>query len=95
MTAPAASRNVEGELTFETVPQLYAASAGWFEGSGDLVIDLGGVTRADSAGLGLMIEWLRRAGTAGRGLRFVNISAHMQTLIRVYGLQDALTNHAD
>lgn len=86
------TRRVSGALTFDTVPGLYHGSTGWFAGSGELVIDLGEVTRADSAGLALLIEWLRRAQTAQRRLRFTGVPAQVQTLIRVNGLQDALLN---
>lgn len=82
---------VSGVLTFDTVPDLFRQSAAWFTGSGDLLIDLAGVTRADSAGLALMLEWLRRARTANRPLRFANIPTQVQTLIRINGLQDALS----
>jgi phospholipid transport system transporter-binding protein len=81
---------VSGALTFDTVPALYKSSAGWFAGEGELIIDLAAVERTDSAGLALMIEWLRRARAANRPLRFVNAPAQVQTLIRVNGLSDAL-----
>ena len=86
----AATQTVSGALTFDTVPVLYRTSDSWFAGDNEIVIDLAQVTRADSAGLALMVEWLRRAQAVGRRLRFANIPAQMQTLIRVNGLQDAL-----
>jgi phospholipid transport system transporter-binding protein len=86
----ATTQTVSGMLTFDTVADLYRSSDRWFAGDDEIVIDLAQVTRADSAGLGLMVEWLRRAKVAGRRLRFANIPAQMQTLIRVNGLQDAL-----
>ncbi len=61
-------RTVGGELTFQTVPGLYRESAGWFAGEGELVIDLAAVTRADSAGLALLVEWLKRARPIARFL---------------------------
>ena len=85
-----ARQPVTGALTFETVPALYKSSATWFAGEGELVIDLAEVARTDSAGLALLIEWLRRARAANRTLRFINIPAQVQTLIRVNGLTDAL-----
>ena len=86
----AVAQAVSGQLVFDTVPELYAASRGWFGGPGEVVLDLGAVTQADSAGLGLMIEWLRMARAAGRSIRFVNIPSQMQVLIRVNGLQNTL-----
>ena len=93
MNATPSTQTVAGALTFDTVPGLYQTSASWFEGAGELILDLAQVVRADSAGLALMIEWLRRAQAANRSLRFANIPVQVQTLIRINGLQDALLNH--
>ena len=84
------TRAVGGELTFDTVPALYQDSLGWFAGTGELVIDLAQVTRADSAGLALLLEWLRGADQAGCRLRLANIPHQVQTLIRINGLNGAL-----
>jgi phospholipid transport system transporter-binding protein len=88
------TRSVSGALTFDTVPGLHDSSGDWFAGAGALDIDLTGVTHADSAGLALLVEWLKRAQAAQRTLRFINIPAQVQTLIRINGLQDALINHS-
>ena len=88
----ATTQTVSGMLTFDTVPGLYRTSDNWCAGGGEIVIDLAQVTRADSAGLALMVEWLRRARASSCRLRFANIPAQVQTLIRVNGLQDALLN---
>lgn len=93
MNVSTSSLTVAGALTFETVPGHYQNSASWFAGTGDLTIDLAQVERTDSAGLALLIEWLRRAQAANRTLRFANIPEQVQTLIRINGLQDALLNH--
>ncbi len=83
-------QSLSGPLVFDTVPDIYASSTGWFSGTGDLIVNLEVVTQSDSAGLGLLIEWLRLARTAGRTLKFINIPSQMQVLIRVNGLQDTL-----
>jgi len=93
MSMSPATQTIRGALTFETVPDLYRQSSSWFDGTGDLVIDLAQVERTDSAGLALLIEWLRRARVANQALRFANIPTQVQTLIRINGLQDALPNH--
>ena len=92
MTMATTTQTASGALTFDTVPGLYKSSDSWFADGGEIVIDLAQVTRADSAGLALMIEWLRRARVSSGKLHFANIPAQMQTLIRVNGLQDALLN---
>ncbi|HEY8553493.1 MAG TPA: STAS domain-containing protein, partial [Burkholderiales bacterium] len=49
---------VAGDLTFETVPEIYAESRAWFErANGRVTVDLAEVERADSAGLALLLEW--------------------------------------
>jgi phospholipid transport system transporter-binding protein len=52
---------VSGDLGFETVPGLWKQSLSRLDDSVAPVIDLGQVTQVDSAGLALMIEWLRWA----------------------------------
>lgn len=84
-----AARAVSGALTFETVPDLYKESAAWFEGTGELTLDLAHVTNTDSAGLALLVEWLRRARDAKRTLHFTNIPAQVQSLMRINNLQNA------
>ena len=84
-------QSVSGPLTFHSVPGIFSASGKWFAG-GALTIDLKQVTQADSAGLALLIEWLRQARQAGVSLTFSNIPPQMQGLIRVNGLQDTLIN---
>lgn len=93
MSEAVSTRAVSGALTFETVPILYKDSAVWFEGTGDLTLDLAQVTNTDSAGLALLVEWLRRARDAKRGLRFINIPAQAQTLMRINNLQDAFNQN--
>ena len=94
MNAKSTTQVVAGALTFETVPELYQKSASWFENAGELILDFAQVERTDSAGLALLIEWLRRAQAANLTLRFANIPMQVQTLIRINGLQDALLNNA-
>jgi phospholipid transport system transporter-binding protein len=84
-------QSVSGPLTFYSVPNIFSASGSWFAG-GALTIDLQQVTQADSAGLALLIEWLRQARQASVPLTFTNIPPQMQVLIRVNGLQDTLIN---
>jgi phospholipid transport system transporter-binding protein len=78
---------VSGELTFATVPAVLAANNGKFTGAGALTVDLAGVSRADSAGVALLVEWLRLARRAGRELRYVNMPRQTEQLIRVSGLE--------
>lgn len=82
---------VSGVLTFNTVPDVLTQSAPWIDkAGGPITMDLKEVRRADSAGLALLVEWLRRAKDKGRQLRFVNVPDQVRSLIRVNGLSEAL-----
>ncbi|MEK6749344.1 MAG: STAS domain-containing protein [Pseudomonadota bacterium] len=80
---------VRGELTFYSVPELLRDSKEVFTRGQSIVIDLAGVTRSDSAGIALVLEWLRSARRQRAELRFVNVPEQMQALARVGGV-DAL-----
>lgn len=82
---------VSGDLTFATVPELVTQSEAWLAaGTGALTVDLGGVRRADSAGLALMVEWLRLAREGARELKFVHMPDQVRNFIHVSGLTQVL-----
>jgi phospholipid transport system transporter-binding protein len=83
--------NVSGALTFQTVPDYLLQSSAWAGGpDGDLTVNLAGVTRADSAGLALLLEWLRMTRAGGRALKFTGVPEQVGKMIEVSGLTDAL-----
>ena len=51
-------------------------------------VDLGEVTELDSALLALALAWLREARAAKREIAFANLPEAMQTLARLYGVED-------
>lgn len=81
---------VTGEMIFATVPALAARSGALFADAGEVTIDLGAVERADSAGLALLVEWLRQARSADRALRFSRVPEQMLAIARVSGLEAVL-----
>lgn len=83
---------LSGELGFGTVSGLLKSSRAGFSNADAIEVDLSAVTRADSAGLALLIEWLRTAERAGRTISFVNMPAQMQSIARICGLDDILTS---
>lgn len=82
---------VVGELTFATVTPL-AADPPWLTSthSGDLPIDLSAVSRADSAGVALLLAWLRQAQVAGVTLRYQQMPAQMASIVQLCGLTQLL-----
>lgn len=82
---------LSGTLSFATVPAVWRESAGLFAADPPVLrIDLRGVERSDSAGLALLVEWMREARRHDREIRFVNIPAQMLAIARVSGLDQIL-----
>lgn len=79
----------EGELTFASVPALQDRSPDRFS-SPPGTLDLSGVERIDSAGIALVVEWARRARTAGGTMRLVNVPDGMLSLAKTTGLAQLL-----
>ncbi len=74
---------LEGMLDFDTVPSLLAESETLFRGLPEISVDLAGVEHANSAALGLLIEWMDRARAAGQKIRFLNLPASLTEIARV------------
>lgn len=82
---------VTGVLDFSTVPALAAAGSDWIgTGSGPFRIDLAGVSYSSSAGLALLLAWLRSAAAAGRPATIAGLPADLAALARVCGVDRLL-----
>lgn len=80
-----------GELNMSSVPQLLKDMSVLFTGNHETrTIDLTGVSRSDSAGLALLLEWLRMAEQQHIQLNFRNLPAQMQAIIQVSGLENLI-----
>ncbi len=89
--ADGAGLRVSGALTFATVTALLRESRGLFgTGEGPLKVDLSGVSHADSAGLALLMEWLRLARGAGRELEYHAVTEQMLAIASAGGLLEIL-----
>jgi len=81
-----------GALTFATATQALKQTAGLFKDGGTtLCFDLAGIERADSAGMALLVEWLRLAQEADIRLRYARPPEHLQAMARVSGLAECLS----
>jgi len=82
---------ISGELSFaNAVAALEAARAALGEGQGPFEVNLGGVTRADSAGLALLLELSRQARAAGRELRCTGAPEQLRRLAGFFGVTEVL-----
>ena len=80
------SWSFEGELTFATVTEMLTAGPK-VNPTKPAVVDLSGLTRGDSAGLSLLVEWLAAARASGGVLRFTGFPENFARLARVTGLE--------
>ena len=83
---------VRGILDFETVPHLYQAGIDLFDviDKDTIVIDFSGVSSSNSAGLALLIHWLRFAQQNHRKIKFVALPCQLYDLVCLSQLKDAL-----
>jgi len=80
-----------GPLGFETVMGLASAGRSAIAGTDDKVIfDLSKVTSVSSAGLALLVSWLRFARILGKQLTFTHTPDNLIGLARVSGMSDLL-----
>jgi phospholipid transport system transporter-binding protein len=80
---------IAGPLTLGNVAAVLAEGRALLaEGVG--TVDLAEVTELDSSALALLLAWLREAKAGGRALAFANLPASLQTIARLYGVEDLL-----
>ena len=79
---------LSGELSFRTVPDLLRQGERLFEGCSTFVLDLEGVERSDSAGVALLLEWLRRCRRRQQDLFFRNLPQALVEIARVSNLDE-------
>lgn len=81
---------LSGTLDAHTVTAILKQSEAGFVDGPLLEIDLSGVSDSDSAGLALLIEWLRMARQRGTQIRYANMPAQLQALARISEVQGLL-----
>jgi phospholipid transport system transporter-binding protein len=64
---------LSGEMVFRTAGRILRESEELFEDHTRIEVDLSGVTRSDSAGLALLLEWITWANHTVREIRFVGM----------------------
>jgi phospholipid transport system transporter-binding protein len=82
---------LEGELAVTSVPDLLSRVPSVMNGSGDIAVNLKGVTRADSAGLALLVELMRESSRNGHRITFNHVPAQLLSIARVCGLEEILS----
>jgi phospholipid transport system transporter-binding protein len=79
-----------GEITFETAERVLLASEEPFEQHTRIEVDLAGVTKADSAGLALLLEWITWANHTVREIRFLSMPERILAIARTTEVEQLL-----
>ncbi len=77
---------VVGPMNIDSVSALLAQSADMLDGVN--LIDLSGVTEADSSAVSLLLEWRRQVKNAT--LRFAKLPPALKSLSELYGVADLI-----
>ena len=81
---------VSGVLDASTATDVLEQSESHFAQESQIDVDLGGVGESDSAGLALLIEWLRMARQSGKQIHFANVPAQIEALARISEVEDLI-----
>ena len=79
---------VEGELVFFTLNKQSIQSFKFLKSAEQICIDLAKVTAADSAGLALLIEWIKQSKRYHTKLVFKNTPQQLLTLASLSGFEN-------
>lgn len=79
---------LEGSLTFASIDKHTPKSFRFLKGMDSICIDLSRVDATDSAGLALMIEWIRISRMSRVQLRFKNIPDQLLALAKLSGFDE-------
>ena len=82
--------SLSGEMTFSTCGDILRKSEVPFEKHTRIEVDLSEVTRTDSAGLALLLEWITWANHTVREIRFKDIPPRVDAIAKVTEVDDLL-----
>ena len=93
MTAASISQQGEGfklsgRLDFSSVASLLSGND-WLQ-SGQVQIDLSEVQQSNSAGLALLLEWMKIAQQKGVQIKYHNVPEQILVIARAYGVDQDL-----
>ena len=84
--------HVRGSLTFATARRARSEGLEKFQkcGARACEVDCSGITRSDSAGLSVLLDWLALAKRDGRSLRYVNLPVGLLAIARISDVDELL-----
>lgn len=82
--------SIAGTMGFATVTRILERSKELFDDLPLIKVDLSGVTRGDSAGMALLLEWINWATAYQREIHYVGIPAQILAIARISEVEDLL-----
>ncbi len=78
---------IRGDLDNSTVPALLNEGSVLLQAAaGQWTLDLAAVDKVSSAGVAMLLEWMRQSDAAGISLRIENLPLHMKPIISISDL---------
>jgi phospholipid transport system transporter-binding protein len=84
-----------GDVGFASARTLWEEGRREFAAVESIVVDLSAVDRVDSAGVALLVSWVRDTRGRGAAIRFVNMPAQILDIARVCGVDVILPFDSD
>ena len=81
---------VKGDLDMRAAPGLLERGRQLLQGEQEQSVDLSGVSRIDSAGVALLLEWAREAKRRGLSIRFANVPEQVLAIAGICGVKQFL-----
>ena len=79
---------LSGRLNFSSVASLLTSN-GWLQGD-QVQIDMSHVEQSNSAGLALLLEWMKIAQQKGLQIKYHNVPEQLLIIARAYGVDQDL-----
>jgi len=73
---------LSGDLDFSNVVRVYQKALSQFNSQATLVFNFADLKTSNSAGIALMVEWLRAAKRQNKQVEFRNVSPQLQAIIK-------------
>lgn len=81
---------LSGDMTFQTAGLILDESEGLFDKHTRIEVDLSAVTKTDSAGLALLLEWITWANHTVREIHFLGTPEKIDAIARTTEVSDLL-----
>ena len=81
---------LSGEMSFNTADRILRSSEALFGDHASVELDMSSVSKADSAGLALLLEWKSRALARQSSIRFVAVPESLLAIARTTEVRDLI-----